>query len=61
MFNELTDGVVLPVGPSGLLGLDYNAVRWVMELQRIADPLAVLDDLQTIEARVVEIVNERRD
>jgi len=48
-------------GPSGLLGLDYNAVRWVMELQRIADPLAVLDDLQTIEARVVEIVNERRD
>ena len=46
-------------GPSGLLGLDYNAVRWVMELQRIADPLAVLDDLQVIEARVVEIVNER--
>jgi hypothetical protein len=48
-------------GPSGLLGLDYNAVRWVMELQRIADPLAVLDDLQTIEARVVEIVNERAE
>ncbi len=48
-------------GPSGLLGSDYNAVRWVMELQRIADPLAVLDDLQVIEARVVEIVNERAE
>ena len=48
-------------GPSGLLGLDYNAVRWVMELQSVAEPLAVLDDLQVIEARVVEIVNESRD
>ena len=48
-------------GPSGLLGLDYNAVRWVMELQGITEPLATLDDLQVIEARVVEIVNERAE
>jgi hypothetical protein len=48
-------------GPSGLIGLDYNAVRWVMELQHTSDPAALLDDLQVIEARVVEIVNERKD
>ena len=48
-------------GPSGLLGLDYNAVRWVMELQGVSEPLTTLDDLQVIEARVVEIVNERAE
>jgi hypothetical protein len=32
-----------------------------MELQGITEPLATLDDLQVIEARVVEIVNERAE
>ena len=48
-------------GPSGLIGLDYGAVRWVMELQGVAEPLGVLDDLQVIEARVIEIVNDRAE
>ena len=48
-------------GPSGMIGLDYGAVRWVMELQGVAEPLAVLDDLQVIEARVIEIVNDRAE
>ncbi len=48
-------------GGSGLVGLDYGAVRWVMELQGVTDPLAVLDDLQVIEARVIEIMNDRTE
>tara|TARA_A100001201_G_scaffold128206_2_gene113146 strand:- start:5736 stop:5978 length:243 start_codon:yes stop_codon:yes gene_type:complete len=47
------------VGSAGIVGLDYNAVRWMFELYGVSDPREMLDDLQIIEATVVETLNER--
>jgi len=47
------------VGATGIVGLDYNAVRWVFELYEVKEPRKMLDDLQTIEATVVETLNQR--
>ena len=47
------------VGSAGIVGLDYNAVRWVFELYGVKEPREMLDDLQTIEATVVETLNKR--
>ena len=48
-------------GASGIIGLDYGAVRWVMQLYGSADDRELLEDLQVIEARVIERVNDRKD
>lgn len=47
------------VGAAGIVGLDYNAVRWVFDLYEVKEPRQMLDDLQTIEATVVETLNQR--
>jgi len=47
-------------GASGIIGLDYTAVRWIMELHEFDDHRALLQDLQVIEARVIETVNSRK-
>ena len=47
------------VGTAGVVGLDYNAVRWIFELYEVEEPRQLLDDLQIIEATVVETLNER--
>ena len=41
-----------------LIGFDYSAVRWCVELMGFDDPLAVLDDLQVIEGRLIETLNK---
>jgi len=46
---------------AGLIGLDYGAVRWLMEIYAISDACRVLEDLQVIEARVLEAMNDRKD
>ena len=48
-------------GASGIIGLDYTAVRWVMELYQSGDQRELLEDVQVIEARVIERVNDRKD
>jgi hypothetical protein len=48
-------------GSSGIVGLDYGAVQWIMDLYQIDDQRMMLEDLQVIEAKVVEIVNCRKD
>ena len=48
-------------GASGIIGLDYGAVRWVMQLYGSEDDRELLEDLQVIEARVIERVNDRKD
>jgi hypothetical protein len=48
-------------GASGIIGLDYGAVRWVMQLYGSEDDWELLEDLQVIEARVIERVNDRKD
>jgi len=47
------------VGSAGIVGLDYNAVRWVFDLYEVEQPRELLDDLQIIEATVVETLNQR--
>ena len=47
------------VGAAGIVGLDYNAVRWVFEMYEVKEPRQLLDDLQIIEATVVETLNQR--
>jgi hypothetical protein len=48
-------------GASGIIGLDYGAVRWVMQLYGSEDDRELLEDLQVIEARVIERVNDRAE
>jgi len=47
------------VGMGGVIGLDYGAVRWLFELEQVSDQRQLLEDLQVIEGRVVEILSQR--
>ncbi len=41
-----------------VLGLDYGVLPWLTSLLGIEPTLDLLDDLQTMESRAVEILNE---
>ena len=43
------------------MGLDYNAVRWMMELLEVKKPVEMMNDLQIIEAKVVEVMANRKE
>jgi len=47
------------VSTSGVVGLDYSAVRWIFRLYGVKDHAGVLEDLQIMEAAAVQIINER--
>ena len=47
------------VSTGEIVGLDNNAVRWLFELYAVEEPRKMLDDLQIIEATVVETLNQR--
>jgi Phage related hypothetical protein (DUF1799) len=44
---------------NGLLGLDYNAVAWVLKLYAVEDQRAMLEDLQVMEAAALLKLTER--
>ena len=47
---------------SGVIyGLDYNAIKWIFDLKKdqIKKPLEILADLQVLEGKIVETINER--
>lgn len=44
---------------SGLIGLDYGAVAWLLRLYAVKNPRALLEDLQVMEAAALSIINER--
>ena len=47
---------------SGVIyGLDYNAIKWIFDLKKdqIKKPLDILADLQVLEGKIVETINER--
>ena len=48
-------------GGSGIIGLDYNAVRWLMDLSETKDQMQMLEDLQVIEAKVIERLNSQTE
>jgi hypothetical protein len=43
----------------GLLGLDYQAVAWLLRLYEVEDPRALLEDLQVMEAAALITINSR--
>jgi len=47
-------------GFGALVGLDYNVLRWLFELEQVKDPRELLEDIQVIEAKVVEIMNKQK-
>ena len=44
-----------------LIGLDYNAVQWMMELLEVKKPVEMMNDLQIIEAKVLEVMSRRSE
>ncbi len=44
---------------SGLLGLDYTAVAWVLKLYEVEDQRSMLEDLQVMEAAAMQALNNR--
>jgi hypothetical protein len=43
---------------NGLIGLDYGVVLQLASLQQIADPVALLDDLQVMEHHARELMTK---
>lgn len=44
---------------SGVLGLDYGAVAWLLKLYEVEDPRALLEDLQIMEAAAMMALNSK--
>jgi len=44
---------------NGVLGLDYQAVAWLLRLYEVEDPRALLEDLQVMEAAALLTINDR--
>lgn len=44
---------------SGLLGLDYTAVAWLLRLYEVEDQRALLEDLQVMEGAAMMALNKR--
>ena len=44
---------------SGVIGLDYAAVRWLFKLYEVDEPRSLLEDLQVMEVAAMAVINER--
>ena len=44
---------------SGVIGLDYAAVRWLFKLYGVDEPRALLEDLQVMEAAAISVINKQ--
>ena len=47
------------VGMGGYTGLDYGAAQWLFSLYQIKKPSELLEDLQVMEAAVLEAMAKR--
>ena len=47
------------MGPSGATGLDYRVVLELLRLYNIKDLKAAMDEIQIMEARALELLNEQ--
>lgn len=47
------------VGPSGPVGLDYQALAWTFTLWGVEDPAAMLADIQIIESEVLMAAHDK--
>lgn len=46
------------MGGGGLIGLDYNAARWLFELYHVENPQHLLEDLQVMEIAALNAMRE---
>ncbi len=44
---------------SGLVGLDYSAVAWILRLYEVEDQRLALEKLQVIEATVLQMMHQK--
>lgn len=49
------------VGMAGAVGLDYNVVKWLMELRGVKNVRQTLNDIRTLEGAALEVINHRED
>lgn len=45
---------------TGLIGLDYGAVQWLFRLYEVEDPCSLLEDLQVMEAAVIQAMSKEQ-
>jgi hypothetical protein len=46
-------------GPDGIVGLDYGVLLPMMDLFKVADQQAMIDDLQIMEHRALELFHKK--
>ena len=46
-------------GPNGVVGLDYNALAWLVTIGGDIDAAAMLDDIQVIEQEVLAALSKK--
>ena len=46
-------------GGGGMVGMDYGAIAWLLRLYRVKDQRAILEDLQVMEATVLETMAKK--
>ena len=47
------------MGPNGVVGLDYNALAWLVTMEGDIDAAAMLDDIQVIEQEVLAALSKK--
>lgn len=47
-------------GANGLIGLDYGVLAWLFRLRSVQDESAMLNDLQIIEAEILQALSEKQ-
>ncbi len=48
------------VGISGIIGLDYTSVLEMIKLYLVEDTVAMLENLQIMEAAALQVINKER-
>lgn len=44
---------------SGVIGLDYGAVQWMLRLYEVEDQRSMLEDLQVMESAALNMMNKK--
>lgn len=45
----------------GFLGLNYQSAEFLIKIHDVADPAAMMDDLQAMELAALQVLNKRKD